>query len=63
MIIILKGDEGAAVGSPFIPLLFAWAIGVSLIIRLLSQSVNITIEKPVNETNLLPKERVIINNE
>jgi membrane-associated phospholipid phosphatase len=39
----------------------AWAIGVSLIIRPLSQSANITSEKPVNETHLLPEEQQLLN--
>ncbi|MBH8551391.1 phosphatase PAP2 family protein [Nostocaceae cyanobacterium CENA357] len=41
----------------------AWAIGVSLIIRPLSQSTNITSEKPVSETKLLPEEQQLLNNE
>ncbi|MBD2360605.1 phosphatase PAP2 family protein [Anabaena minutissima FACHB-250] len=41
----------------------AWAIGVSLIIRPLSQSANITSEKPVSETKLLPEEQEFLNNQ
>ncbi|MDZ8055425.1 MAG: phosphatase PAP2 family protein [Aulosira sp. ZfuVER01] len=41
----------------------AWAIGVSFIIRPLSQSANITTEKPVSETKLLPEEQQFLNQE
>ncbi|MBE9006494.1 phosphatase PAP2 family protein [Fortiea sp. LEGE XX443] len=41
----------------------AWAIGVSFIIRPLSQSANITSEKPVNETQLLLEEQQLLNKE
>jgi membrane-associated phospholipid phosphatase len=39
----------------------AWVIGVSLIIRPLSQSTNITSVKSVNETNLLPQEQQLLD--
>lgn len=41
----------------------AWAIGVSFLIPPLSQSTNITSEKPVSETNLLPEEQELLNKE
>jgi undecaprenyl-diphosphatase len=41
----------------------AWAIGVSLIIRPLSRSANMTTEKPVSETKLLPKEQQLLTKE
>ncbi|BAY09578.1 phosphatase PAP2 family protein [Calothrix sp. NIES-2098] len=39
----------------------AWAISVSLIIRPLSQSANITTQKPASETELLPEEQQLLN--
>ncbi|ABA24624.1 Phosphoesterase, PA-phosphatase related protein [Trichormus variabilis ATCC 29413] len=41
----------------------AWAIGVSFIIRPLSQAANITTEKPMIEAKLLPEERELLHNE
>ncbi|MBD2249986.1 phosphatase PAP2 family protein [Nostoc parmelioides] len=41
----------------------AWAIGVSFIIRPLSQPANITSEKPAIETQLLPQEKELLNNQ
>ncbi|MBD6619900.1 phosphatase PAP2 family protein [Komarekiella sp. 'clone 1'] len=41
----------------------AWAIGVSLIIRPLSQSANIISEKPASETKLLSEEQELFNQE
>ncbi|MBD2534242.1 phosphatase PAP2 family protein [Nostoc flagelliforme FACHB-838] len=41
----------------------AWAIGVSFIIRPLSQSANITSEKLVSETKLLPEEQELLTKE
>lgn len=41
----------------------AWGIGVSFIIRPLSQSANITTEKLVSETKLLPEEQELLTKE